>query len=161
MRRLSAVTLDRFIRAVVSLTMLLSTIGLPSAVPVAQAKPMVESPQAPSESTAASSPAVSVTASVTDSVKATVVPIEEPIVTAIPPVDVTPDSKAIPVATPMPEVTATPEVKETPVPGAVQLTVDQAGGRLVSADKRIQLDVPSDLFKDQTQIKITPLKFET
>jgi hypothetical protein len=34
--------------------------------------------------------------------------------------------------------------------------VDRAGGRLASADNRVQLDVPPGLFEDSTQLSITP-----
>jgi RHS repeat-associated protein len=57
-------------------------------------------------------------------------------------------------------LTITITITYAPPLTATQITVNQSGGHAASIDNRIQLDVPPGLFKNQTQVSITPRRID-
>ncbi len=177
MRRLSAVKFDRFVRVLVSFAILFSTIGTAMPLAVAQARPASDPPSGmvgkatpvPPEATPVveTTPTLEPIPTVVETDTATLIPTE-----VTPVVDVT--STLEPTPTVVETATAIPITPEPTVPADVSITpdtslggalaqpltvtqkvLDRFGGRLISDDKRVQLDVPPGLFKQSARVSIT------
>src|SRR3972149_1739919 len=149
---------NRIVCSLVVFALIVSASGFPLAAPRVQAASLAATPAQPVE-VVKEAPASSRQESATPAtLKVATTAFASPLATPLP-VDA---GAALPVVAPSADVT--PTLRPMPVDGlsltAVQQTVDRAGGRLESADKRIQLDVPLNLFKGQTRLQITPMKFD-